>query len=412
MKEILILGGGTGGTLMANKLRKSLSIREWGITVVDKDPMHHYQPGYLFIPFGTYSASDVLKPKSAFYPKGVKAVFGTINRIDADANMVYMADGSQLPYHYLLIATGTSPRPEETPGLTGDLWGKTIFDFYTLEGATALGDFFSKWEGGSLLLAIAEQPIKCPVAPLEFVFLADSYFTRRGIRNKISITLVTPSPDVFSKPKTAKLLGSLLKEKNIRVVTDFYIERVDNQNSKLVSYDGREEPFDALTIVPVNMGSEAIARSGLGNDLNYVPTNKHTLQSEMHPNIFVLGDASNIPSSKAGSVVHFAGEVVFENLISAINNQPLQAYFDGHANCFIETGNGKAALIDFNYETEPLEGYFPIPAIGPFSLLRETRTNHWGKLFFKYIYWHIMVKGRYMPLGSNMSMSGKKRDST
>ena len=288
------------------------------------------------------------------------------------------------------------------------LWGP----YYTLEGATALGDFFSKWEGGSLLLAIAEQPIKCPVAPLEFVFLTDSYFTRRGIRNKVSITLVTPSPDVFSKPKTAKLLGSLLKEKNIRVVTDFYIERVDNQNSKLVSYDGREEPFDALTIVPVNMGSEAIARSGLGNDLNYVPTNKHTLQSEMHPNIFVLGDASNIPTSKAGSVVHFAGEVVFENLISAINNQPLQANFDGHANCFIETGNGKAALLDFNYETEPLEGSFPVPAIGPFSLLRETRINHWGKLAFKYIYWHIMLKGRYMPISTNMSMSGKKRDIT
>lgn len=410
MKKIVILGGGTGGTLMANKLRKALDVKEWDITIVDKEPMHHYQPGYLFIPFGTYTASDVVKPKTSLYPKGVKVVFGNINRVDAEANLVHMDDGTQLAYHYLIIATGTAPRPEETPGLTGELWGKTIFDFYTLEGATALGNFFKTWKGGTLLVAIAEQPIKCPVAPLEFVFLADSYFTSKGMRDKVEIKLVTPSPDVFSKPKTARMLGTLLKEKNIKAVTDFYIEKVNNETSTLVSHDGREEPFDALTIIPVNMGSDAMARSGLGNDMNYVPTNKHTLQSEKHPNIFVLGDASNIPTSKAGSVVHFAGEVVFENLISSINNRPLEAKFDGHANCFIETGNGKAALIDFNYETDPLEGTFPMPGIGPFSLLRETRVNHWGKLAFKYIYWHLMIKGRHMPISSNMSMSGKKRD--
>ena len=198
-------------------------------------------------------------------------------------------------------------------------------------------------------------------------------------------------------------------EKNIKIIPDFYIERVDNDAKKLISYDEKEVDFDVLTVVPVNMGDEMIERSGLGDDMNFVPTDKHTLQSLAHENIFVLGDASNIPTSKAGSVAHFAAEILFENLMSAIEGRPMHGKFDGHANCYIETGYGKGALIDFNYDTEPLPGTFPLPGIGPFGLLKNTKINHYGKVMFRWIYWHILLKGKEMPIEPLMTMAGKKK---
>jgi len=409
MKRIVILGAGTAGTMMANKLRNTLDREEWDITIVDQFKTHYYQPGFLFIPFGIYNKQDVIKPKSDFIPAGVNMIYSEIDRVEAEANKVHLSGGQVLNYDYLIIATGTKTFPSETPGLKDKLWYKEIFDFYTVEGAVALQKFFKGWEGGKLVMAITELPYKCPVAPLEFVFLADAYFTEKGIREKVDITYVTPMPGAFTKPIATKMLSELLEEKNIKVVPDFYIERVDNDNKKLISYDEKEIDFDVLTVVPVNMGDDMIERSGLGDDMNFVPTNKQTLQSEAHHNIFVLGDASNIPTSKAGSVAHFAAEILFENLMSAIEGRPLKAKFDGHANCYIETGHGKGALIDFNYDTEPLPGTFPLPGVGPFGLLKNTKINHYGKVMFRWIYWHILLKGKEMPIEPHMTMAGKKK---
>ena len=400
MKKIVILGAGTGGTIMANKLRKVLEKDEWEITIVDKHTTHYYQPGFLFIPFGIYNKNDVIKSKADFIPSGVKMVISDIDKVVPNENKVMLEGGKVLNYDYLIVATGTRTAPEETPGLKDKLWYKHIFDFYTVEGAVALRDFFKSWEGGRLVMNIAEMPFKCPVAPLEFVFLADAYFTEIGIRDKVKISYVTPLPGAFTKPKATKMLGELLEEKNIEVIPDFYLESVDNEKKVIRSYDEKEIPFDVLTIVPVNMGDEMVERSGMGDDLNFIPTDKHTLRSEKHENIFVLGDASNIPTS----------EVVFENLLSAIEGREMKARFDGHANCYIETGFGKGSIIDFNYETEPLAGTFPLPGIGPFGLLRNTKMNHYGKVLFRWIYWHILLRGKELPIENEMTMAGKKKN--
>jgi len=407
MKKLVILGAGTGGTIMANRLRKILDRSDWEITIVDEEKNHYYQPGFLFIPFGIYNRQDVTKPKANFIPSGVKLLFNKINRIEPDNNKVHLEGGTVLPYDWLIIATGTRMVPEETPGLKDKLWYKNIFDFYTIDGAIALHEFFRSWDGGKIVMAISEMPLKCPVAPLEFVFLADNHFTEIGIRDKVDISFVTPLPGAFTKPRTSKLLGELLKEKNIKVIPEFYIERIDNDAQKIISYDQKEVPFDVLAIVPVNMGSDAIERSGMGDDLGFIPTDKFTLRSEKYENIFVLGDAANIPTSKAGSVVHFASEVLYENFLSAIEGRPLRAKFDGHSNCYIETGGGKGSIIDFNYETEPLPGNFPLPGIGPFGLLQNTKMNHYGKVLFRWIYWHLLIKGKELPIESEMSMAGK-----
>ena len=408
MKKGVILGGGTAGTMVANRLSRELEPEEWEITVVDQDPIHYYQPGFLLMPFGIYRRRDVIKPRKGLFASHVKFILSEIEVIEPDRNRVRLKDGTVLPYDFLVIATGTQPRPEETPGLKDGEWYKSIFDFYTIDGAEALARKLKAWEGGRLVLNVVDMPIKCPVAPLEFLFLADWFFTERGIRDKVEIVYATPLPGAFTKPKASEVLGGMLEERGIRVIPDFYVESVDPEKKVLRSYEEEEVPFDLLVTVPLNMGAEVIARSGIGDEMNYVPTDKHTLKAKAFDNVFVLGDATDLPASKAGSVAHFEAEVFTENFLRYIEGLELLPTFDGHANCYIETGYGKATLIDFNYDVEPVPGRFPFPAVGPFTLLEESRVDHWGKLLFRWIYWHILLKGKEIPgITPQLSLAGK-----
>ena len=411
MKRVLILGAGTAGTMMANHLNHELDKKEWQIDIIDEKVEHHYQPGYLFLPFDIYTPDDIIKKIEDFIPKDVNLIKGSIAQIVGGENKVVMTDGTVYTYDILIIATGAKIAPEEIEGMKGEEWHKSVFDFYTFEGALALRNKLREWKGGKMLVHITEMPIKCPVAPLEFAFLADSFFKHKNMRDKVEISFVTPLSGAFTKPKATAALDHLLDEKNINIEPDFAIESVDNERKVIVDYGGREIPFDLLVTVPTNKGDEVIARSGMGDDLNFIPTNKATLQSLAHDNIFVLGDASNIPASKAGSVAHFEAEILTENIKHFIKGEPLSEEFDGHANCFIETGGGKALLIDFNYTHEPVEGTFPFPGVGPLRLMKESRINHMGKLAFRWIYWNMLLKGTHIPfVSSHMEEAGKNFD--
>ena len=356
MKNLVILGAGTAGTMMANHLHHELKKPDWQITIIDERNEHHYQPGYLFLPFDIYTPDDIVKTIEEFIPKDVTLLKRKIERIVPTENKIQLKDGAELNYDILIVATGAKIAPEETEGMGGKEWQKSVFDFYTFEGALALRNKLRDWEGGKLVVHITEMPIKCPVAPLEFAFLADSFFKHKHMRDKVEITYVTPLSGAFTKPKATEALEHLLHEKGINIESDFAIEHVDNENKTIVDYGGREIPFDILVTVPTNKGDALIERSGMGDDLNYVPTHKATLQSKDYANVFVIGDASNIPASKAGSVAHFEAEILTENILRYVKGEPLKEEFDGHANCFIETGGGKALLIDFNYTHEPVEG--------------------------------------------------------
>jgi sulfide:quinone oxidoreductase len=406
-EQLLVLGAGTAGTMIANKLRHRLDADDWDITVVDRDDLHPYQPGYLFLPFGIYTPDQIHRPRHAQLVDGIAFVVAEVQRVNAEAHTVSLTDGRILTYDYLVIASGTTPRPDQTPGMLGGEWRRSIFDFYTFEGANALAEALQAFDHGRLVVHITEMPIKCPVAPLEFAFLADAWLHERGVRDRVELVFVTPLPGAFTKPVAAEHLGSMLEERKILLETDFMIERIDDQAKTLVSYDEREIPFDLLVTIPLNMGADFVERSDLGDELNYVPVNKHTLQSKAHADIFAVGDASDIPTSKAGSVAHFSVELFVDNFLELIAGKPMTGSFDGHANCFIETGDHKGLLIDFNYDTEPLTGTYPLPLAGPMALLKETRRNHLGKLAFRWIYWNVLLPGRPLPLPAHMSMAGK-----
>lgn len=410
MKTFLILGAGTGGTMMANKLAKRLDPGEWKIILVDRDVTHYYQPGFLFLPFGYYKPENVFRSKDKFVPSGVEFVVSDVEVIDPEASKVtLLKDKRVICYDQLLIATGTDIHPEEIEGMTDAGWRNNIFDFYTFEGAMALNGFLKNFNGGRVVLNIAEMPIKCPVAPLEFMYLADYYFTQRGIRNKIDLVFTTPLSGAFTKPTASKMLGDVMEKKHIHTEGDFNIMEVDSSKNLLKSYDGREIEYDLLVTIPTNMGDNVIKRSGMGDVLNFVPTNKQTLRSEKYENVWVIGDASNIPASKAGSVVHYAAETLIENILSTLEGKPLTASFDGHSTCHIVSGFQKSLLIDFSYDVEPLPGLYPFPVVGPFPLLKESWFNYIGKLSFNWIYWNIMLRGIPFPLPPSYSIAGKKQ---
>jgi sulfide:quinone oxidoreductase len=407
--RIVVLGGGTGGTMMAHRLRRHFDDDQATISVVDKDDDHVYQPGLIFLPFGLTDVHELIRPRRRQLRRGITFFESEIEHVDVAEDRVTLADGTTLPYDVLVVATGVVLQPEETEGLTGPGWNERMFTFYDVPGAEQLARALEGFPGGRLVVNIVDMPIKCPIAPLEFAFLADSYFTERGLRGKVEISFVTPLDGAFTRPLAAERLAGLLAEKNIELVTEFAVGQADGEHGKLVSWDEREVPFDLLVTIPLHAGAEYVGRSeGLGDDLGFVPTDQQTLQSSVKPNIFVIGDATNVPTSKAGSVAHFEGEVLEDNIVRFLEGRELSTTYDGHANCFIESGFGKAVLIDFNYEKEPVPGHFPT-AIG-LPLLKESRLNHLGKLMFQWLYWHVLLPGRDIPgISSEMPESGKRR---
>ena len=412
MKRIVILGGGTGGTIAANRLRRRFDQHEAEIHVVDRDDRHVYQPGLLFVPFRYANVDEIVRPRRRQLRSGIEFHEQEVESVSLDRDEVVLADGKVLPYDVLVVATGSRLVPEETEGLTGPGWNERVFSFYTPDGAEQLQQALDWFDDGRMVVNLVDMPIKCPVAPLEFAFLADWFFRERRIRNQVELVYATPLDGAFTKPIASERLAGLLAEKDIELVTEFNAGEVDGEAGKLVAYDGRELDFDLLVTVPLHGGAPYVERSpGLGDAFGFVQTDKRTLQAVAKPNVFALGDATDLPTSKAGSVTHFEGEVLTENVARFLAGKELDSAYDGHANCFIETGFHKALLIDFNYETEPLPGHFPT-AVG-LPLLRESRLNHLGKLMFQWFYWHALLPGREIPgIGPAMPTAGKQSVAT
>jgi len=407
MKKIVILGSGCAGTMTAVGLRKKLSESEWDITIIDNDEIHHYQPGWLFIPFGIYTTEDCQKPKREFIPKGVNFIFDEVVGVDPTQRTI---EGKRSKYNYdwLVVASGCRIMPSEVEGMMDD-WHGDIHDFYTLEGAEALYEKMKYFNKGRVVLNIAELPYKCPVAPLEFIFMADWFFTENGVRDDIEIELVTPVSGAFTKPIASRILGEIAVQKNIKVTPNWDIAQVDAEEKTIESHKGEKVPYDLLVSIPPNFGSQYIEDSGMGDPMCFVNTDHFTLKAKDFDNIYVIGDATNVPASKAGAVAHYQSETVIENMLREIDGQEPKSTFDGHATCFICSGYEKAVLIDFNYKYEPLPGKFPFPGLGPFNLLGDSYLNYWGKMMFKWVYWNMMMRGVELPLEQQMTMAGKMR---
>lgn len=408
--KVLILGDGVGGLVTANLLAKRA--RHQGVRlrvqIIGDSPMHTYQPGLLFIPFqkkGYRTLDDIQKETARFIMPGVEYLAHRVIAIDTVSRSVKTEQGL-FRFDWLVLALGSRTLVDEIEGLR-EHWGTRVHGFYTPDSALRLARALADFDGGDLVVDIAEMPIKCPVAPLEFALLVHEYLIRRGIRNRSRVTVVTPLSGAFTKPICNEMLSGLLKEKGIQVVPNAPLASVSDK--VITCPDGNSVPYDLLVTIPPHEGSGLIEDAGLGDGLGFGITDKRTLKSRVAEHVYLVGDNTNVPTSKAGSTAHFQADVAVHNLLREINGNEAEPLADGHTNCFIEAGFGKAILIDFNYDIQPLPGAFPVPWIGPLSLLKETRLNHLGKLAFKPIYWRLLLPGRHLPLvGSRMSTTGKR----
>ena len=407
-RELVILGAGTAGTLLAAHLAPQLP-PGWRLTLIDPDPVHVYQPGLLFVPFEVYTPEGITRPRHATLPAGVRWIQAPVAAVSTEPKRLRLAAGEELPWDVLVVATGTRTLPEALDGLTGDGWRSSAHDFYTLDGAVALRDALRGFRGGRVVINPVEMPIKCPVAPLEMAFLLEAAFTRAGMRDDVELRYVTPLDGAFTKPVAAARLGGLLKARGIEVVPEFAAGEVvaGPEGGELRSHDDRAVPFELLISTPPHRGAALWTDHPLADDSGFLRTHRNTLQSLVHEDVFALGDATDLPTSKAGSVAHFQGEVLVGNLLRHLRGQALRPDFDGHANCFVETGHDKAILLDFNYDTQPLPGEFPLPGVGPFTLLGESRINHMGKMAFQWVYWNLLLTGKGVPMDPRMLRAGK-----
>ncbi|NTU91734.1 MAG: NAD(P)/FAD-dependent oxidoreductase [Chlorobiaceae bacterium] len=404
-KKIVVLGAGTGGTIVSNNLRRHLS-DDWEITVIDRDDKHVYQPGLLFVPFGIQNANTLVKSRKKYILPGVNFVIDEITHIDTEKRNVRTRNHS-FDYDFLVIATGCRIMPEEDDGLM-DAWNKNAFSFYYVDAAVQLKKRLDEFKGGKIVMNIAAVPFKCPVAPIEFVFLADWYLKKKGIRHKSEIELVTPLPGAFTKPKATAIFTEAAKEKNIKITTQFELSEVNGKERYIESMKGDKVSYDTLVIIPTTQGDSVISQCGLDDGIGFVPTHHNTLQALKHERVYVIGDATNVPTSKAGSVAHYEADVVVFNIMAEIHGVKPEEIFDGHSTCFIVYEKGKSSLIDFNYKIEPLPGQFPLPHMGPFSLLKPTKMNWYGKLGFEPLYWNVLLAGRHLGMPPTLVMAGKE----
>lgn len=375
MKRIVILGGGTGGTMMANMLAKKLSPKEAEITLVSNSPRHQYQPGWLYVPFGWQEATALHRPLRDLLKKSVQLRIDEVKALDHVGKKLSLESGKVLPYDYLIVSTGSHVHPELVPGLFagGD-------HFYTEAAALKLHQKLEDFRGGTIVVGVGGLPYKCPVAPLEFTFLLDDYLRRRGIRKETTLRYTFPINAVFTIPSVAVIAERLLKEKGVEIETFFNLEALDPEKKVATSLEVSELSYDLAVFVPPHRGAEFLWGHPIADADGWVDVSRTTLQSKVAPEIWAIGDTTNLPISKAGSTAHFEGPVVAAHVVAAVRGKPVEpghAEYDGHVMCFLEAGEDKASLLDFNYAKPP-------------EPKEPTTLVHYEKLLFNQMYWHLV----------------------
>jgi sulfide:quinone oxidoreductase len=373
--RVVVLGGGVGGTLAANLLSKKLG-RDAHVTVVDPTGMHVYQPGFLYVALGQANGRWLARDERTLLRRDVELAVETAERIDSTEGVVQLARGGSLPFDYLVIATGARLVYDTVPGLR-----EGSYEFYSLEGAQRLREALRGFRGGRILVGIAGIPYKCPPAPVEFVFMAEEYLRKRGLRDRSEITLLSPLNRAFTIEPASKLIQPIMEERGIGLSTFFNVEAVDASAGVVESLEGEKADYDLLVLVPPHRGQTLVDASGLGDASGWLPTNRRTLQVGDHERIFALGDATDLPISKSGSTAHFEAPVVASRIASLVRGTAPKANYGGRVMCFLETGNRRATALRFDYEHPPTP---PKPS----------RGWHAAKWIFNRLYWETVPQGR------------------
>lgn len=373
--RVVILGGGVGGTLTANLLAKSLG-REATITVVDPTGMHLYQPGFLYVALGQANGRWLARDERSLLRREIELVVDGAERIDHEAQLVHLTHGGSLPYDYLVLATGARLVPDQIPGMR-----EGAYDFYSLDGALRLREALRRFNGGRILVGVAGIPYKCPPAPVEFTMMLDAYLRERGLRDRSEVTLLSPLNRAFTIESASALIQPIMEQRGITLATFFNVESVDASAATVQSLEGEKSEYDLLVLVPPHRGQRVIEVSGLSGPGGWIPTDPSTLAHRTAPNVFAIGDGTDLPISKSGSTAHFEAPVVASRIASLVTGTAPRACYGGRVMCFLETGNGRATVLRFDYEHPPTP---PTPSW----------RWHAAKWLFNRVYWNTVPQGR------------------
>jgi sulfide:quinone oxidoreductase len=377
MKNIVILGAGTGGAITANNLAYRLSdeIRSGNvkITVIDKNEYHYYQPGFLFIALSLMTPKEITRHVKSVLVPGINFIKDEVSRVDLNNRIVYTMSGKQLNYDYLVISTGARLDLDSVPGIKG------VDHFYSLDAALRLRDKITKFEGGNIVVTVGGLPYKCPPAPLEMTFLLESYFRKIGKRNNVEITYAYPLPRVFTIQNVSDVTAKLLEERGVKTSLMFNVESIDTEKREIKSVEGETLKYDLAIVIPPHKGAEVIEKSGIGDEEGWIPTDKYTLNIKGHDDAYAIGDATNIPTSKAGSVADFEASVVVSRIVDDLQGVKPNKVYDGRTICFLVTGIGEGTMLVFDYNN------MPNPSPPSFAC-------YWTKLAYNKLYWSMTVK--------------------
>jgi sulfide:quinone oxidoreductase len=377
MKNIVILGAGTGGAITANNLAYRLSdeIRSGNvkITVIDKNEYHYYQPGFLFIALSLMTPKEITRHVKSVLVPGINFIKDEVSRVDLNNRIVYTMSGKQLNYDYLVISTGARLDLDSVPGIKG------VDHFYSLDAALRLRDKITKFEGGNIVVTVGGLPYKCPPAPLEMTFLLESYFRKIGKRNNVEITYAYPLPRVFTIQNVSDVTTKLLEERGVKTSLMFNVESIDTEKREIKSVEGETLKYDLAIVIPPHKGAEVIEKSGIGDEEGWIPTDKYTLNIKGHDDAYAIGDATNIPTSKAGSVADFEASVVVSRIVDDLQGVKPNKVYDGRTICFLVTGIGEGTMLVFDYNNMPNP---PPPSF----------ACYWTKLAYNKLYWSMTVK--------------------
>jgi len=377
MKNIVILGAGTGGAITANNLAYRLSdeIRSGNvkITVIDKNEYHYYQPGFLFIALSLMTPKEITRHVKSVLVPGINFIKDEVSRVDLNNRIVYTMSGKQLNYDYLVISTGARLDLDSVPGIKG------VDHFYSLDAALRLRDKITKFEGGNIVVTVGGLPYKCPPAPLEMTFLLESYFRKIGKRNNVEITYAYPLPRVFTIQNVSDVTAKLLEERGVKTSLMFNVESIDTEKREIKSIEGETLKYDLAIVIPPHKGAEVIEKSGIGDEEGWIPTDKYTLNIKGHDDAYAIGDATNIPTSKAGSVADFEAAVVVSRIVDDLQGVKPNKVYDGRTICFLVTGIGEGTMLVFDYNNMPNP---PPPSF----------ACYWTKLAYNKLYWSMTVK--------------------
>ena len=371
-EHVVILGGGTGGAVLANdladRLEHELEADEVRVTLVNDGPDHVYKPVWLYVPFGEREPSDGRRPLSELIDDRIDLRIDRVTDIDTDAQRLRMRDRTSLKYDYLVLATGSTLAPEEIPGLQ-----EGGHDYYSESGAETLREELLSFTEGHIVLSVIGTPHMCPAAPLEFVFMTDDWFRKRGLREDVEITYTYPIQRVHGNPHIAEWARPLMDDRDINVETMFNAESVDAEAGRITSMEGTDLEYDLLVGIPPHRGIDLVEEAGLGDD-GWVEVDKHTLEAENAENVYAIGDTADTGAPNAGSVAHYQAGVVGRRLASDIRDRPATATYEGKTLCFVETGMDSASFVEFDYENPPS----PVP---------PSEKIHWAKLAYNESYW-------------------------